>query len=186
MQRVSNIIKKCFGYSNALLSGSMDIIVIKQPNGKLKATPLRLRFSNYRVPKAGRKKVIVKVNGKLVNAPMFLQKDGKAFILSEKKKNKENKEKDNIEINRTKSNQNMNKIFIQTENNNQKSSYLSPSPKKNNKIDCLMNNNTTSKNNNININISNKNNDDKKNDEDNIIIENEVSQNDIKLELSDC
>ena len=40
----------CFGYSNALLSGSMDIIVLKQPNGKFKASPLRLRFSNYRVP----------------------------------------------------------------------------------------------------------------------------------------
>ena len=83
MKKVSNIIKMCFGYNNALLSGSMDIIVVKQPSGKLKASPLRLRFSNYRVPKAGKKKVIVKVNGKLVNAPMFLQKDGKAFILSE-------------------------------------------------------------------------------------------------------
>ena len=197
MQKVSNILNKCFGYNSALLSGSMDIIVIKQPNGKFKATPLRLRFSNYRVPKAGRKKVIVKVNGKLVNAPMFLQKDGKAFILSENKKNKEFKEKDNKEINRTKSlyynnelekiNQNINKIFIETENNKQKSSCLSPSPKKNNKIDCLMNNNTTSKNNNININISNINNDDKKNDEyDNIIIENDDSHNNIKLELSDC
>ena len=81
MQRVSNILKKCFGYNNSLLSGSMDIIVIKQPSGKLRATPLRLRFSNYRVPKAGKKKVIVKVNGNIVDIPMFLQKDGKAFIL---------------------------------------------------------------------------------------------------------
>ena len=203
MQKVSNILNKCFGYNSALLSGSMDIIVIKQPNGKFKATPLRLRFSNYRVPKAGRKKVIVKVNGKLVNAPMFLQKDGKAFILSEKKKNKENKEKDNIEINRSKSlyhnnnelekiNQNINKIFIENENNKQKSLYLSPSPKKNknNQMDCMMNNmdiNATTKNNNINININNINNDDEKNEEDNnIIIENDDSPNNIKLELSDC
>ena len=48
-----------FWLYNAILSGSMDIIVVKQPNGKFKASPLRLRFSNYRVPKAGKKKVIV-------------------------------------------------------------------------------------------------------------------------------
>ena len=86
MKKVSNIIKMCFGYNNALLSGSMDIIVVKQPNGKFKASPLRLRFSNYRVPKAGRKKVTVKVNDKIVDIPMFLQKDGTAFILLENKK----------------------------------------------------------------------------------------------------
>ena len=196
MQKVSNILNKCFGYNNSLLSGSMDIIVIKQPNGKFKASPLRLRFSNYRVPKAGKKKVIIKVNGKLVNAPMFLQKDGKAFILSENKKNKKKyKVEENIKLNKSKSiyennvlekiNQNMNKIFIETEKNNQKSLHFSPSLKKNNKIDIKMNNNTNK--NNINININNINNDDEKNEEDNnIIIENDDSPNNIKLELSDC
>ena len=63
----------------------MDLIVIKQPSGRLKATPLRLRFSNYRVPRAGRKKVTVKVNGKIIDVPMFLQKDGRAFVLLENK-----------------------------------------------------------------------------------------------------
>ena len=96
MKKVSNIIKMCFGYNNALLSGSMDIIVVKQPNGKFKASPLRLRFSNYRVPKAGKKKVTVKVNQKIVDVPMFLQKDGTAFILLENKKYKKEKENDII------------------------------------------------------------------------------------------
>ena len=103
MKKVSNIIKMCFGYNNALLSGSMDIIVVKQPNGKFKASPLRLRFSNYRVPKAGKKKVTVKVNQNIVDVPMFLQKDGTAFILLENKKyKKENSINDEENKNKSK------------------------------------------------------------------------------------
>ena len=86
----------CFGYNNALLSGSLDIKVVKQPNGKFKASPLRLRFSNYRVPKAGKKNVTVKVIQKIVDVPMFLQKNGTAFILLENKKYKKEKENDII------------------------------------------------------------------------------------------
>ena len=140
MQKVSNMIKKYFGYSNALLSGSMDIIIIKQPNGKLRATPLRLRFSNYRVPKAGKKKVIVKVNGKIVDVPMFLQKDGKAFILSENKKYKYKEDNDDLGTNSSKLlkenfpikkiDKNSNKFYLEQkdENNKYSSGYLSPSP----------------------------------------------------------
>ena len=64
MKKVSNIIKMCFGYNNALLSGSMDIIVVKKPNGKYKASPLRLHFSNYPAPKVRKKKVTVKSKSK--------------------------------------------------------------------------------------------------------------------------
>ena len=121
MKKVSNIIKMCFGYNNALLSGSMDIIVVKQPNGKFKASPLRLRFSNYRVPKAGKKKVTVKVNQKIVDVPMFLQKDGTAFILLENKKYKKEKEKENDIINE----KNKSK-FYETRNDKHNSHSLSP------------------------------------------------------------
>ena len=220
MQRVSNIIKKCFGYSNALLSGSIDIIVIKQPSGRFKATPLRLRFSNYRVPKAGRKKVTVKVNGKIIDVPMFLQKDGTGFILLENKKYKKDDEdigttsskslNDNLteKIDKT----NLNKSFEEKKNN--KHIYLSPCPNKNSKINENENvnensNNTVNDNeneiNSINnsndnsliLNINNKsqndisfNNDEKNDNEDfnnikTITIEKE-SQNNFKLELSDC
>lgn len=209
MQKVSNIIKKCFGYNNALLSGSMDLIVIKQPSGRLKATPLRLRFSNYRVPRAGRKKVTVKVNGKIVDVPMFLQKDGTAFILSENKKYKEKKDDDD-DIGTTSSkslndklpsqkidnNKNLNKSFEEPKNN---SYNLSPSP---NKINNSNSNEENSHDNSILLNVNNKSqneiifnneeNNEEKNDDDvlhnikTIIIEKENSQNNIKLELSDC
>ena len=46
------------------------------------------------MPKAGKKKVIVKVNDKLIHVPMLLQKNVKAFFLSENKKYKNN---DNID-----------------------------------------------------------------------------------------
>ena len=53
-----------FWLYNAILSGSMDIILIKQSNGKFKASPLRLRFSNYPAPKVRKKKVTVKSKSK--------------------------------------------------------------------------------------------------------------------------
>ena len=202
MQRVSNIIKKCFGYSNALLSGSMDIIVIKQPNGKLKATPLHLRFSNYRVPRAGKKKVTVKVNGKIIDLPMFLQKDGTGFILLENKRYKDDSSeiktsktfKDNIQ--HPKSNKSLNNSFEDPVKKSN-SFCLSPSPNNNNYIN---DDNSNSNNNSIISNLKSKNqnennlsfNNDEKNEEDiiynikTITIEKENSQNNIKLELSDC
>ena len=177
----------CFGYNNALLSGAMDIIVVKQPSGKLKASPLRLRFSNYRVPKAGKKKVTVKVNQKIVDVPMFLQKDGTAFILLENKKYKNE--------NSFKENDIKGKSSIESKNNKHYS--LSVSPNHNcNKLDEEIN----IKNNNIDINSitlnvdekkSEKNNDEKPDEEiahniKTIIIEKEPQQPALKLELSDC
>ena len=195
MQKVSSIIKKCFGYSNALLSGSMDIIVIKQPNGKLKATPLRLRFSNYRVPRAGRKKVIVKVNKKIVDVPMFLQKDGTAFILLENKKYNNNDSNDNIETESSKSlNDNIPKIKINKtlDFDEKKEEYIPSSFKKQNTISDSKNieNDSILLNNDNKINKNKIFDNEDNNKEDNniktIIIESDNNQNNIKLELSDC
>ena len=202
MQRVSNIIKKCFGYSNALLSGSMDIIAVKQPNGKLKATPLRLRFSNYRVPRAGRKKVTIKVNDKIVDVPMFLQKDGRAFILLENKMYKNNIDnneiKDDIGNTSSKSlnenfsikkvDKNINKIFNEEKENtvdsfdykiNNLETY-----DENTKNNILLNSDYKSKDK-INDLDKDKNEKEENNNNMSIIIERENNDN-FKLELSDC
>ena len=202
MQRVSNIIKKCLGYSNALLSGSMDIIAVKQPNGKLKATPLRLRFSNYRVPRAGRKKVTIKVNDKIVDVPMFLQKDGRAFILLENKMYKNNIDnneiKDDIGNTSSKSlnenfsikkvDKNINKIFNEEKENiadsfdykiNNLETY-----DENTKNNILLNSDYKSKDK-INDLDKDKNEKEENNNNISIIIERENNDN-FKLELSDC
>ena len=188
-------IKMCFGYNNALLSGSMDIIVVKQPNGKFKASPLRLRFSNYRVPKAGRKKVTVKVNDKIVDIPMFLQKDGTAFILLENKKYfKENTLDDNQLSNSIKE-KNKNKSVDEMRNDKHNSFLLSPQPKSINNID---NDNKSCDDNSINLTINDKKpkekdfiNEEKTEEEivhnlKTIVIEKAPPPPTLKLELSTC
>ena len=185
----------CFGYNNALLSGSMDIIVVKQPNGKFKASPLRLRFSNYRVPKAGRKKVTVKVNDKIVDIPMFLQKDGTAFILLENKKYfKENTLDDNQLSNSIKE-KNKNKSVDEMRNDKHNSFLLSPQPKIINNID---NDNKSCDDNSINLTINDKKpkekdfiNEEKTEEEivhnlKTIVIEKAPPPPTLKLELSTC
>ena len=185
----------CFGYNNALLSGSMDIIVVKQPNGKFKASPLRLRFSNYRVPKAGRKKVTVKVNDKIVDIPMFLQKDGTAFILLENKKYfKENTLDDNQLSNSIKE-KNKNKSVDEPRNDKHNSLLLSPEPKILNSID---NDNKSCDGNSINLTIKDKKpkekefiNEEKTEEEivhniKTIVIEKAPPPPTLKLELSTC
>ena len=185
----------CFGYNNALLSGSMDIIVVKQPNGKFKASPLRLRFSNYRVPKAGRKKVTVKVNDKIVDIPMFLQKDGTAFILLENKKYfKENTLDDNQLSNSIKE-KNKNKSVDEMRNDKHNSFLLSPQPKSINNID---NDNKSCDDNSINLTLNDKKpkekdfiNEEKTEEEivhnlKTIVIEKAPPPPTLKLELSTC
>ena len=196
MKKVSNIIKMCFGYNNALLSGSMDIIVVKQPNGKFKASPLRLRFSNYRVPKAGRKKVTVKVNEKIVDIPMFLQKDGTAFILLENKKYKKENTLDVEQISNNIKEKNKNKSVDEPRNEKHNSFLLSPEPKNQNSIDN--DNKSCDDNNSINLKVNEKKSKEKdfineeKSDEEivhnikTIVIEKAPPPPTLKLELSNC
>ena len=196
MKKVSNIIKMCFGYNNALLSGSMDIIVVKQPNGKFKASPLRLRFSNYRVPKAGRKKVTVKVNEKIVDIPMFLQKDGTAFILLENKKYKKENTLDVEQISNNIKEKNKNKSVDEPRNEKHNSFLLSPEPKNQNSIDN--DNKSCDDNNSINLTVNEKKSKEKdfineeKPDEEivhnikTIVIEKAPPPPTLKLELSNC
>ena len=196
MKKVSNIIKMCFGYNNALLSGSMDIIVVKQPNGKFKASPLRLRFSNYRVPKAGRKKVTVKVNEKIVDIPMFLQKDGTAFILLENKKYKKENTLDVEQISNNIKEKNKNKSVDEPRNEKHNSFLLSPEPKNQNSIDN--DNKSCDDNISINLTVNEKKSKEKdfineeKSDEEivhnikTIVIEKAPPPPTLKLELSNC
>ena len=186
----------CFGYNNALLSGSMDIIVVKQPNGKFKASPLRLRFSNYRVPKAGRKKVTVKVNEKIVDIPMFLQKDGTAFILLENKKYKKENTLDVEQISNNIKEKNKNKSVDEPRNEKHNSFLLSQEPKNQNSIDN--DNKSCDDNNSINLTVNEKKSKEKdfineeKSDEEivhnikTIVIEKAPPPPTLKLELSNC
>ena len=87
-----------FTFNKTIFSGSMDMIVIKQPDGKLKSTPLNVRFGNFRVIKAKYKRVKVNVNGKDIPLQMKLNEFGQAYVLR-KKYNKQYKKKDSKDDN---------------------------------------------------------------------------------------
>ena len=74
-----------FSYNPTLVSGAMDILVIKQPNGSFKGTPLRVKFGQQSILKPKEKEVILKINDKKVNIPIKLNESGEAYI---KRKNK--------------------------------------------------------------------------------------------------
>ena len=69
-----------FSYNPTLVSGAMDILVIKQPNGSFKGTPLRVKFGQWSILKPKEKEVILKINDKIVNIPIKLNESGEAYI----------------------------------------------------------------------------------------------------------
>jgi phosphatidate phosphatase PAH1 len=74
-----------FSYNPTLVSGAMDILVIKQPNGTYKGTPLRVKFGQWSILKPKEKEVKFKINDNIINIPIKLNESGEAYI---KKKNK--------------------------------------------------------------------------------------------------
>ena len=87
-----------FTFNKTIFSGAMDMIVIKQPDGKLKSTPLNVRFGNFQVINAKYKRVKVNVNGKDIPLQMKLNEFGQAYVLR-KKYNKQYKKKDSKDDN---------------------------------------------------------------------------------------
>ena len=74
-----------FSYNPTLVSGAMDILVIKQPNGTYKGTPLRVKFGQWSILKPKEKEEKLKINDNIINIPIKLNESGEAYI---KKKNK--------------------------------------------------------------------------------------------------
>lgn len=67
----------------ATLSGAIDVIVVKQPNGELACSPFHVRFGKLSVLRPQEKKVEVTVNGKVVDFPMKIGEAGEAFFVFE-------------------------------------------------------------------------------------------------------
>ncbi|RIA99275.1 Lipin/Ned1/Smp2-domain-containing protein [Glomus cerebriforme] len=67
----------------ATLSGAIDVIVVKQPNGELACSPFHVRFGKLLVLRPQDKKVEVIVNGKVVDVPMKIGEAGEAFFVFE-------------------------------------------------------------------------------------------------------
>ena len=58
-----NFFSNMFSINSATLSGCMDIVVVRQPDGTLKSSPFHVRFAKLKILKSSRKSVSIIVNG---------------------------------------------------------------------------------------------------------------------------
>ncbi|KAJ3252318.1 hypothetical protein HK103_001624 [Boothiomyces macroporosus] len=65
----------------ATLSGAIDIIVVRQPNGDLHGSPFHVRFGKLKLLRPSDKVVEIAVNGKLIEIPMKVGDAGEAFFV---------------------------------------------------------------------------------------------------------
>ncbi|XP_060222087.1 phosphatidate phosphatase LPIN1 isoform X4 [Meriones unguiculatus] len=71
------------GLNPATLSGCIDIIVIRQPNGSLQCSPFHVRFGKMGVLRSREKVVDIEINGESVDLHMKLGDNGEAFFVEE-------------------------------------------------------------------------------------------------------
>ncbi|KAJ3270988.1 Nuclear elongation and deformation protein 1 [Terramyces sp. JEL0728] len=65
----------------ATLSGAIDIIVVRQPNGELHGSPFHVRFGKLKLLRPSDKVVEIAVNGKTIDLPMKVGDAGEAFFV---------------------------------------------------------------------------------------------------------
>lgn len=74
-------VKDYFDYNGATLSGSIDVIVIRHPDGSLHSSPFSVRFGKFKVFKPKNKPVSITVNGRLIDGiEAHLASNGKVYL----------------------------------------------------------------------------------------------------------
>ncbi|XP_032815293.2 phosphatidate phosphatase LPIN2-like isoform X1 [Petromyzon marinus] len=71
------------GLNPATLSGCIDVIVVRQPDGSLLCSPFHVRFGKLGVLRSREKVVDIEINGRPVNLHMKLGDNGEAFFVEE-------------------------------------------------------------------------------------------------------
>ncbi|XP_034555282.1 phosphatidate phosphatase LPIN1 [Notolabrus celidotus] len=71
------------GLNPATLSGCIDVIVVKQPDGSLHCSPFHVRFGKMGVLRSREKVVDIEINGEPVDLHMKLGDNGEAFFVEE-------------------------------------------------------------------------------------------------------
>ncbi|XP_039981204.1 phosphatidate phosphatase LPIN1 isoform X2 [Xiphias gladius] len=71
------------GLNPATLSGCIDVIVVRQPDGSLQCSPFHVRFGKMGVLRSGEKVVDIEINGEPVSLQMKLGDNGEAFFVKE-------------------------------------------------------------------------------------------------------
>uniref|UniRef100_A0A673ZKV1 phosphatidate phosphatase n=1 Tax=Salmo trutta TaxID=8032 RepID=A0A673ZKV1_SALTR len=71
------------GLNPATLSGCIDVIVVRQPDGTLQCSPFHVRFGKMGVLRSREKVVDIEINGEPVSLQMKLGENGEAFFVKE-------------------------------------------------------------------------------------------------------
>ncbi|XP_031436952.1 phosphatidate phosphatase LPIN1-like isoform X2 [Clupea harengus] len=77
------------GLNPATLSGCIDVIVVRQPDGTLHCSPFHVRFGKMGVLRSREKVVDIEINGEPVSLHMKLGENGEAFFVKETENNQE-------------------------------------------------------------------------------------------------
>ncbi|KAK7913127.1 hypothetical protein WMY93_013338 [Mugilogobius chulae] len=78
------------GLNPATLSGCIDVIVVRQPDGSLQCSPFHVRFGKMGVLRSREKVVDIEINGEPVSLHMKLGENGEAFFVKETESTLEN------------------------------------------------------------------------------------------------
>nr|XP_020502540.1 phosphatidate phosphatase LPIN2-like isoform X1 [Labrus bergylta] len=71
------------GLNPATLTGGIDVIVVRQPNGSFQCSPFHVRFGKLGVLRSKEKIVDIEINGESVDLHMKLGDNGEAFFVEE-------------------------------------------------------------------------------------------------------
>uniref|UniRef100_A0A7N6FGC4 phosphatidate phosphatase n=1 Tax=Anabas testudineus TaxID=64144 RepID=A0A7N6FGC4_ANATE len=77
------------GLNPATLSGCIDVIVVRHPDGSLQCSPFHVRFGKMGVLRSREKVVDMEINGEPVNLHMKLGDNGEAFFVQETENDQE-------------------------------------------------------------------------------------------------
>ncbi|XP_063816400.1 phosphatidate phosphatase LPIN3-like [Pseudophryne corroboree] len=75
------------GVNPATLSGSIDVIVIRQPDGSFRSSPFHVRFGKLGILHSAEMAVDIEVNGVPVDLEMRLGENGEAFFIQDVEEN---------------------------------------------------------------------------------------------------
>uniref|UniRef100_A0A3Q3FWJ0 Lipin N-terminal domain-containing protein n=1 Tax=Labrus bergylta TaxID=56723 RepID=A0A3Q3FWJ0_9LABR len=77
------------GINQATLSGCIDVIVVRQPDGTFQCSPFHVRFGKLGVLRSREKVIDIEINGEPVELHMKLGDNGEAFFVQETEQHNE-------------------------------------------------------------------------------------------------
>uniref|UniRef100_A0AAQ4RL55 phosphatidate phosphatase n=1 Tax=Gasterosteus aculeatus aculeatus TaxID=481459 RepID=A0AAQ4RL55_GASAC len=86
------------GLNPATLTGGIDVIVVRQPDGSFQCSPFHVRFGKLGVLRSKEKIVDIEINGESVDLHMKLGDNGEAFFVEQNENNRSSSPKSDSEL----------------------------------------------------------------------------------------